>query len=321
MRIFKYCLLLTVIVGFGAALPVNLQAQEEEETVLENAAGNQTCLNCHGRSNYFYYNENLGRELKERMNPYYIIDSAEYYRSNHKTFYCTDCHSVYYETFPHPGELRMEEKFACIDCHGGDEEYAKFNFEKIEEEYQKSVHSTKHSEDFTCWMCHNPHSYRITARSSENIKETIIYDNVICLSCHANIDKYQLLTDRINPNLLEKHEWLPNQALHFASVRCVECHAATENEILVAHNVQGKEMAVKKCVECHSANSILMGSLYKFQAKERRNKFGFFNASVLNDTYIIGANRNYYLNVVSLVFFGFVVFAVIIHGVLRFARR
>jgi len=64
-----------------------------------------------------------------------------------------------------------------------------------------------------------------------------------------------------------------------------------------------------------------MASLYKFQIREKRNKLGFFNASILSESYIIGANRNYYLNVVSIVIFGLVFTGVLFHGLLRFLKK
>ena len=249
------------------------------------------------------------------MNPYLIIDSALYYYQNHSSFECIDCHSYGFKTFPHDNELQMEAMPGCFDCHEGDDEV--YNFAKIDQQFQESVHSTKHSQDFTCWMCHNPHTYKINARNNQNLLETIVYDNNICLSCHADINKYQLISSDKNPNIIEKHDWLPNQISHFAHVRCIECHTDTSNNILVAHKVQTKDKAVRKCVECHSQNSILMSSLYKFQAIEKRNKYGFFNASTLDDSYIIGANRNYYLNVLSGLIFGFVLLLIFIHAVLR----
>jgi len=313
-----------IVLLFGLMLNIKQNTYSQQDTIIREyiyAADNQLCLNCHGKRTYHYMNEGLGREVKERMNPYFIVDSAEFYQSNHWNFSCTDCHSMDYRTFPHAGALRMEVKATCLDCHGGDETYADYHFESIDEEFLKSVHSTKHSEDFTCWMCHNPHSYKINARNNTNIKQTIIYDNNICLSCHADIDKYQLISDQTNPNILEKHEWLPNQALHFASVRCIECHAERNDSILISHNIQTKDKAVKQCVECHSQNSLLMASLYKFQIREKRNKLGFFNASVLSESYIIGANRNYYLNVASIVIFGLVFAGVLFHGLLRFLNK
>jgi hypothetical protein len=211
----------------------------------------------------------------------------------------------------------MEPEFTCLDCHEGDEEHAQYNFEGIQEEFLKSVHSSKHSEEFTCWMCHNPHSYRINARTNDEMEEFIQYDNGICLSCHANISKYQLLTTLDNPNILDKHGWLPNEGLHFKSVRCIECHAEINDSILVGHNILPKEMAVKRCVDCHSKNSRLLTSLYKMQFTDQRNTIGFSNAAFLDEGYIIGANRNYYLNRLSLIIFGLVILFILGHASLR----
>lgn len=295
-------------------------AQEEGE-IPENVPENQKCLKCHGQNFYYYYNDWIEKDVRERMNPYYVFDSLEFYESNHKTFLCIDCHSYEYEEFPHPGYLRMELKYTCMDCHEGDDNYAEYHFENINEEYLKSVHSSRHDEDFTCWMCHDPHSYKINARTNMDIKEIITYDNEICLSCHAHIEKYQRLTNSVNPNIIEKHDWLPNQVLHFRNVRCIECHGHISDSILVAHEIQPKEKAVKKCVECHQSNSLLMASLYKFQAKEERSKAGFFNAAILDEAYVIGANRNYYLNIVSVVLFGLTFLGIIIHIILRIINK
>jgi thiosulfate reductase cytochrome b subunit len=64
-----------------------------------------------------------------------------------------------------------------------------------------------------------------------------------------------------------------------------------------------------------------MVSLYKYKVKESRNELGFFNAAVLGESYIIGANRNYYLNFVSILLFGFVIAGLLFHGVLRFLKN
>jgi Zn finger protein HypA/HybF involved in hydrogenase expression len=289
----------------------------ESQRVYEFQAENQGCLNCHGHTYYYYYNDWVERDIKERMNPYYIVDSTKFYNSNHWNFRCVDCHSQDYQEFPHAGELRMEPIYECIDCHGGDDHYAQFNFEGLDEEFHKSVHSSKHSEEFTCWMCHNPHTYKINARTNDNMEEFIRYDNEICLSCHANVNKYQLLTTLDNPNILDKHGWLPNQGLHFKSVRCIECHTRISDDLLVAHNVQPKEKAVKLCVDCHSKNSRLLGSLYNMQFTDQRSLTGFSNSAILDEAYIIGANRNYYLNRLSLILLGLVLLFISIHAILR----
>ena len=310
---FMMAVLLFLMTSFS------IKAQTDKKA--ENANFNEKCLKCHGQSKYKYNNPESGTEVTKRMYIETIINRSQFAESNHRNFKCTDCHSEDYDSFPHPGRLRMETKYACIDCHGGDEKYAKFKFEQIEAEFQASVHSTKHSDDFNCWMCHNPHTYKINARSDEKIKDIVAYDNAICLNCHADITKYQMLTDKVNPNIVQKHQWLPNQALHFKNVRCIECHARANDSILVAHNIQPKSKAVRRCVECHSTNSILMATLYKYKVKEGRSKAGFYNGVIMNEGYVIGANRNYYLGLISLIMFGCVAAGILIHASLRILKR
>jgi len=286
---------------------------------VEHSPANSKCFKCHGRPTYTFYNKILGRNVTKRQNPYLMVDSVLFYESNHKSLECPDCHSYKYNHFPHNSELQLEPMPVCLDCHEGDDNY---NFETINKEYQESVHAIRHKDAFSCFMCHDPHTYKINVRSDENIDKTIVYDNNICLSCHANFNKYQLISSKRNPNIIKQHDWLPNQIAHFAHVRCIECHTQTTNKTLVAHKVLPKEKAVKKCVECHSQNSILMASLYKFQAKEKRNKYGFFNAAILNnDSYVIGANRNLYLNYLSWVIFGLILLFIVIHAVLRILTK
>jgi hypothetical protein len=295
-----------------------LGSQDTTDETVAHSPENSKCFSCHGSPTYSYYNDYIERTVTKRMNPYFLIDSVLFYDQNHRTFECTDCHSSDFETFPHDNTLRMEPMPTCLDCHEGYDVTSQFHFEQINNEFLESVHSTKHSEDFTCWMCHNPHTYKINARTNENIRETIIYDNNICLSCHADIDKYNLISKQVNPSVIEKHDWLPNQVAHFGHVRCIECHTQISDDVMVAHLILPKEKAVKKCVECHSQNSRLVETLYKFRAKESRTQFGFLNAITLsNNSYIIGANRNYYLNVISVIIFGGVLFLITVHAILR----
>ena len=281
---------------------------------------NERCFVCHGQNRYEYTNENLGRQVRSMMFSERVVDRREFYESNHKSFSCTDCHSDGYVQFPHPGELRMEQSYNCIDCHGGDEMFARFNFETIESEYQKSVHFKLEEEGFSCWKCHDPHEYRISIRSSENLKETILYDNNICLNCHSDFNRFQLLSDREEISILSTHEWLPNQEAHFKSVRCIECHTKVNDTILVAHLIRPKADAVKACNECHTQNSLLMSSLYKFQSKEQR-KDGFLNGIIMNESYVIGANRNTYLNNLSIIIFILLSCGIAVHLLFRIRKK
>jgi hypothetical protein len=296
-------------------------AQREIQPQVKKTANqleNDKCLNCHARNKFLYDNTVTSTKGQHKMEPGNVINPDLFYNSNHKNFKCTDCHPAGFQVWPHSAEVRMEAKNICIDCHGGDEQYAKFHFEEIEKQFALSVHSTKHSEDFTCWMCHEPHSYRIIARSDSITKNIVAYDNNICLSCHNNINKYQLISDKPNPDLIDKHEWLPNQARHFQNVRCIECHAKKDDSLLVAHNIQPKEKAVKLCVECHSKNSILLASLYHYnRSKIKATDLGFENEIILNSSYVIGANRNAYLNYISIIILVLVLGGIVTHVTFR----
>jgi hypothetical protein len=299
----------------------NLFAQKQTGNAIdENKKLNEKCLKCHGDHFYELKDPVSGDVKKERM--FRVINRKDFYNSNHKTFKCYDCHSEEFDSFPHSLALRFEGVANCLDCHGGDANYAMYKFEQIDEDFHKSVHSTKHLKEFSCWMCHDPHSYKINARNKkQDILKTISYDNSICLSCHANIDKYQLILEAPNPNILEKHEWLPNQVTHFRNVRCIECHARINDSILVAHNIQPKAKAVKRCVQCHSTNSILLQTLYKYTTKERINELGFFNGVILNDSYVVGANRNYYINIACIIILSLTFLGILIHGILRKIKK
>jgi len=302
-------------------------AQEagEEQVILKGiennfyAEENEACLICHSEPLYELIDTVLGVTEKRHMCDDYFIDRDQYYNSNHWSFACTDCHSSEFVNFPHQTTDRLEEHFACNDCHAYDEAYAHFQFEDIDVEYQASTHSGL--EQFSCWKCHNPHSYEINIRNTENLEETILYDNNICLECHGNFRNYQLLTNNEEINLVANHEWLPNEALHFKNVRCIECHTEINEDILVAHKILPKDQAVKRCTECHSEDSRLLSTLYKHQSKEFRNDGGFMNAIILNQSYVVGANPNKILGLLSFIIFGGLIAVVFIHVVIRIIKK
>ncbi len=282
------------------------------------AEDNESCLKCHGEKNYLLVDAETGMKKNRRMSENLKVSRDKFYQGVHWGFGCTDCHSYEFNEFPHPIKARFEERLVCIDCHGYDETFAKYNFEKIDEEFASSTHHG--IEGFTCWKCHDPHSYKVGIRDAENIRTAITYDNNMCLKCHSNFENFQLLSDREEINIVNQHSWLPNQVAHFQNVRCIECHTQINNDILVAHKVMPKKDAVRKCTECHSSDSRLMSTLYKFQAKEER-KAGFLNAIVLNETYVIGATRNIFLNRLSYLIFAGILLVIGIHLFFRIFKK
>jgi hypothetical protein len=277
---------------------------------------NERCFSCHGEPKYTLKDEAMGRIITEFMCPDRIQDRDAFYSGVHKAFACLDCHSYEFEVFPHSVEARLEEQLICMDCHGYDESFAQYHFEEIEVEFSESIH---HGEEFTCWKCHDPHSYKAFMRNSDDLREAILYDNNMCLSCHADFDRFMLLTDREEINVVESHSWLPNQLAHFRAVRCIECHTEISDSILIAHKILPKTEAVQNCAECHSRDSRLMQTLYKFQIKEDR-KVGFANGIIINDAYVIGANQNVLLNRLSVLVFALVILVILFHTYLRIKK-
>ena len=87
------------------------------------------------------------------------------------------------------------------------------------------------------------------------------FDNLVttkmlqCVECHADeemMKKYNILT------IDKAHDWLPNLATHYKTVRCVDCHSVYEPPHL-SHNILTPEQTIRRCEECHSKNSVLMG--------------------------------------------------------------
>lgn len=294
-----------------------LFASEESAELTETS---KTCLQCHGEKYYSFENSMMDMTETKRMNPFLIIDSADYRLGEHGSFSCDDCHSPDYETYPHNAELKLEFKYSCQDCHGGDETYAHLHFDEIEAEVLNSVHVKKLGESFKCEMCHDPHTNRLVASSSNySISEIVSRDNNMCLSCHLDEGKYRILSKEDKPEIMATHEWLPNQSLHFKNVRCIECHTSRSDTMMVAHNILPKESAIKNCAECHSSDGMLQAKLYKYMNKESRSNEGL-SSSLKNEAYVIGANRNQFLNLISLILCGLVLSGMLIHLTVRIIK-
>ncbi len=285
-------------------LTTNLSAKRN------NKEENNKCFRCHSWSTLGYRDSNSSILINLSVN------QKDFYSSNHRNLACIDCHSKDFRKFPHPAKLKKEGLY-CLNCHKDNKKFSVLNFKIIEADFKESIHYKKFGNEFTCFNCHDPHIFKINARKNSQISQTVMYDNQICLSCHNNINKIELLSRKVVPALNEVHDWLPHLKLHLANVRCIDCHTYS-NTPGVSHLIVAKENAVKDCVNCHSENSLLLHTLYKFQSKQNRTEQGFINAIILNNSYIIGATRNYYLNLFSFIIFGIVIIALVTHGYLRY---
>ena len=278
---------------------------------------NHDCLKCHSQQTYTFHNDLMDTEEKRLMNPYFILDTIALRQGVHQNFDCTDCHSYDYMTYPHAANLKLEPLMTCLDCHGGDESYAKYEFEKIDEDVKKSIHHEVYGDAFTCSKCHSQHTYTTTARNSNSIAEIVEYSNNMCLSCHNDMKRFQLVAGSENPELVDVHSWLPNQELHFEHVRCIECHTAVEDSLMVSHNILSKDNAVRRCAECHSSNSLLTASLYKYQNLQERSEDGNVFGVLSNENYVIGSHQIPFLKTLSLIIFFATMGGIIVHGIFR----
>ena len=138
----------------------------------------------------------------------------------------------------------------------------------------------------------------------------------MCLQCHGSDEVFAQMSKEPRPDLAEKHEWLPNNSLHWAAVRCVECHTPVPKKVL-SHEILNAEKAEKNCVACHSTDSTLRVRLYKHLVKEERNTAGFVNSVILNEAYVIGATRNVFLDIAFGIIMAVVIAGIGFHSILR----
>lgn len=284
-------------------------------------AEHHQCLKCHSNQSYTFHNDLMEREEYRLMNPYYIIDTVALRTGVHNQFDCADCHSYEYTTYPHAANLKLEPLATCLDCHGGDETFATYQFERIEEEFQKSIHYQEYGENFTCSKCHSQHTYAATARNSSDVLEIVAYSNRMCLSCHNDMKRFKMVSGQENPQLVQIHDWLPNQQLHFDHVRCIECHTEIIDSLMVSHNIQGKDKAVRNCVECHTSDSRLKASLYKYQNLQKRSENGTFTTVISNESYVIGTHQIPILKIISYIIFFAALAGMAVHGFFRIIKK
>ncbi|WP_372773813.1 cytochrome c3 family protein [Mangrovibacterium sp.] len=309
----RTCLIVLLVICFGHLKHLSAQYYDEPQE--------HQCLKCHSNHSFSFHNELMDREEKRLMNPYYVMDTLAMRTGVHNVFDCVDCHSFDYTAYPHQSNLKLEPMNTCLDCHGGDESFATYQFERIDEEFKKSVHARVYGDLFTCAKCHSQHTYTATARTSSSVKEIVAYSNQMCLSCHNSMERYEMISGRGNPELVKVHSWLPNQQLHFENVRCIECHTEVQDSLMVSHNILPKSQAVKKCVECHSANSKLKASLYKYENLQNRGEKGVFGNLISNESYVIGTHQVPFLRWLSIVILIGVLGGVLVHVIFRILKK
>jgi hypothetical protein len=119
---------------------------------------------------------------------------------------------------------------------------------------------------------------------------------------------------------------LPNTQRHWQSARCIDCHTPqvkANSALSVSHEILNKDKAQKNCSTCHAQDSALRTGLYRHIKETEAKEMGFANAAFLRNSYVVGATRNTYLDLLGLIMVGGTIGGVSLHGLLRIlaARR
>jgi predicted CXXCH cytochrome family protein len=127
-----------------------------------------------------------------------FVDPERFAATTHAAVGCTTCHAAV--PAEHPGDGARVTRAECGTCH---------------EETGREYASGKHGAHAACTDCHDPHDVKgpgvLTAAQM----------NAPCERCHQGGE------------LGERHaRWLPQTALHLASVPCVGCHTGSRDYVV-----------------------------------------------------------------------------------------
>jgi hypothetical protein len=260
------------------------------------------CMRCHWMETMAYRDRETGKIVN------LSIDRDAYRHSVHHELACSDCHDRGYSHYPHRTSS-ADEALQCVECHEEREDDGAPNLVGLHHEYEKSVHVTEEVEDFSCFSCHNPHTFHPVS-AGESIAQVVAETNGTCLDCHT-----ELLTP-----VPKGHEWLPRPQAHWGSVRCLDCHTPLEGRITErpSHNVLAAEDSNQLCVECHSKGSALLSQLYNYRTEQARDEKGFFAQAIYNDAYIVGMTRNPWMDWIGLGVILLMILGVAAHGYARY---
>jgi hypothetical protein len=273
---------------------------------------NNACIKCHGQAVYTVFSVDARKHMRQPMAESRIVPQKKFQNAIHGSLKCVDCHSEGYAKVPHAASLKFDSLATCSDCHEGRKKFRKFHLDSIQAGFNKSVHAKAMGKPFTCWKCHNPHSF-VTAKSdSLGIMAAITLSNSTCLNCHNSAVNYKRVSDKMQINLLKSHDWLIHPELHLKNIRCIDCHVSQSAGDFTNHDILPAEKSIRECTACHSQNSILATSLFKSK-KENASMLNFSNSRIMEYAFIMGANRSITLNIISAVLFGFILLVIFTH--------
>jgi hypothetical protein len=248
---------------------------------------NADCLSCHSQRGVEHPpRQGMDLALLAKL----TVPQDHFEQSDHGKMACKDCHGEPYVPYPHLPNAKKQIK-DCVTCHQAPAK-------TIMPEFKASTHFKGHSERFTCLSCHDSHTMKKGSKLP-SAKAAAVQDNGVCLTCHDNDKPYLDLMKpgSKRPDMAKAHSWLPEMALHLEQARCIDCHSPTADAGSLSHEVQGKDKALRSCEACHGEGTQLGMRLYKARMRDGDTGWGgFVNAPLLNEIYVVGANRNRWLD-------------------------
>lgn len=295
------------VAALSAVLWLSMSAHATENTpelLAKVRKANDECLACHSEAG-LKAPPRAGLDLEKLRKT--LHDPTFFAASNHGGVECTQCHGKAVGEYPHPANTRAIIS-PCEECHAA-------KVMRVEKQLAASVHGLDMKEPFTCLTCHNPHRGAVASRLKD-AQQTAVQDNAVCLDCHqSNLAMSRVSGDaKARPDIDAIHDWLPNTRLHWRAVRCLDCHTASDKK---SHEITNGDKAERNCVSCHSADSNLQARLYRHQALEEQEKYGFLNSTVLRSAYVVGATRHPLLDKAILALAGLTILGLVGHGSLR----
>jgi len=248
---------------------------------------NADCLSCHSQQGV-EHPPRQGMDLK--LLGTLTIEQGRFEHSDHGKMACRDCHGEGYVPYPHAKDAKPKIK-DCVTCHQAPAK-------TVMPEFKASTHFKGHTDRFTCRSCHDPHFMR-KGTAFPTAKLAAASDNGACLACHDDDKRYLELMKpgSKRPDIAAAHDWLPEQKLHLDQLRCVDCHSPVADMGSLSHEVQKKDKAVRACETCHADQTELTKRLYKARMRDGDPQWaGFANAPLLKEIYVVGGNRNGWLD-------------------------
>ncbi len=294
-------LFVMALLGVAAGAPSVSASPEPPEPPVASA---RTCLRCHAMSTLGYRDPQSGEIIELFIAPQALAHST------HGELACSECHGQRYRDYPHPDpDPAADGMRGCVRCHEDDETGSSYRLDRIQAEFEQSVHVTAvespRDRPVGCESCHDPHRFR-PAQVGDPIEQIVGEHNRVCLSCHETIRDPRLAS----------HAWLPNPERHWQAVRCIDCHTTGLGE--ASHQILPADQAARHCVGCHSRSAELLNRLYDYRSEEELARHGWLSKAVFNEAYVVGLSRNPALDRLSLIVLGLVALALAAHGAGRY---